>query len=153
MNPKLLLSNTTQQQVCDRGTYILLDKFTEVRGKGGKGVVLLNVPGGRTDFFSLDFGLPYVQLGAVYRDAVLAYAGTGGASATLGGQRMEWGVTAPAMASFSSRGPSPVGNNVIMKPDVTAPGVCVMCVLCVGAGVHNTCCSRADTWTMHVFYA
>jgi hypothetical protein len=31
---------------------------------------------------------------------------------------------APSMASFSSRGPFPVANGAVMKPDVTAPGGC-----------------------------
>lgn len=111
------------QQVCDRGTWLFVEKTSEVSRIGGKGLVLLNVPGGRTDLINHDIGLPYTHLTSQNRDAVLAYAGKATATASFG-FTVVGSVTAPVMARFSSRGPSPVRDNVLMKPDVTAPGVC-----------------------------
>jgi hypothetical protein len=88
-------------------------------------MVLMNVPGGRTDQFFVDFGLPYVHVTSAQRDTVLQYvqSSNSAATATLNPAKAKLGQTAPAMAEFSSRGPIPTANAVVLKPDVTAPGV------------------------------
>jgi hypothetical protein len=91
-------------------------------------LVLMNVPGGRTDQFFVGFGLPYVHVTSAQRDIVLQYVQSSrtAATATLNPAKAKLGQTAPAMAEFSSRGPIPTANAVVLKPDVTAPGVNVL---------------------------
>jgi hypothetical protein len=115
-------------QVCDRGTYLFADKVAEVKRVGGQAMVLMNVPDGRQGLISQDLEIEYIHLTATQRETVLAYLGSAAsATATLGATRFTFGVTAPAMADFSSRGPIPVANAVVMKPDITAPGECRPC--------------------------
>jgi hypothetical protein len=92
----------------------------------------MNIPGGRTDLYgSLDSELPHVHLTVAHRETVLAYTSSsagsgnpgGAATATIQAATIKLGETAPAMADFSSRGPIPVANGVVLKPDITAPGV------------------------------
>lgn len=109
--------------MCDRGTYLFTEKVAEVKRVGGQAMVLMNVPGGREDLITHDLEIEYIHLTATQREAVLAYLGSAAsATATLGATRLTFGVTAPAMAGFSSRGPIPIANALVMKPDITAPG-------------------------------
>lgn len=113
---------------CDRGGGLTIkSKADEVLRIGAAGFVLMNIPGGRTDLYgSLDSELPHVHLTVAHRETVIAYtlaSAAGGATATIQAATIKLGETAPAMADFSSRGPIPVANGVVMKPDITAPGV------------------------------
>lgn len=108
-------------QVCNQGlSYVT--QADEVMRVGGKAMVVLN-----DQYFDrlvppISTAIPYVQLLAKYRDTVLQYARTTGASATVGALTVKRGMTAPAMAWFSSRGPARAGGGWVMKPDITAPG-------------------------------
>jgi hypothetical protein len=130
--------NRTQPraQICDRGDYTIDTKAGEVLAAGGSGMVLVNVPEGRTNLFATNFAVPYVHLEALHRDEVVAYAAAAGATATLGVQVILFNATAPAMAEFSSRGPAIASRGLVLKPDITAPGVpcCVARGLCVRGG-------------------
>jgi hypothetical protein len=70
----------------------------------------------------MPLGIPYVHLLAEYYDQVVQYTSTPEATATVGAVTLVKNVTAPAMASFSSKGPAAAGAGVVMKPDITAPG-------------------------------
>lgn len=103
---------------------MIKDKVQEMLRIGGKALVLLNVPGGRTDQLQVAMGVPFSNLRVDQRDTVLQYikSAKAGASGTVEGATVKLGKLAPSMASFSSRGPIPLANAVVMKPDVTAPG-------------------------------
>lgn len=111
-------------QACDRGGYVFQDKWNEASRVGAQLMVIMNVPGGNQTVFDLDLQLPYLHLTVAQRQALLTYVSTAGAAAkaTLEVAQFKLGRTAPAMASFSSRGPIPIANAVLMKPDITAPG-------------------------------
>lgn len=112
--------------VCDRGVSARLDKGKEVKRAGGTAMVLVNVPGGATGVTEDLHVLPAVHLESTAWSALHAYGSGGGQpTAALGAAVRTDGVTAPVMASFSSRGPSfatPFG----LKPDIAAPGVAVI---------------------------
>ncbi|MDP2293400.1 MAG: S8 family serine peptidase [Actinomycetota bacterium] len=111
--------------VCDRGVNARTDKSLAVRDAGGVGMVLVN-----TSVNSLNADVHYVptvHLQSTDRAAVRAYAATVGATATIAPGVITTGqVTAPTMASFSSRGPLLAGGGDLLKPDITAPGVDVL---------------------------
>lgn len=109
-------------QACDRGGNLFTDKTAEVLRVGGSAMVILHVPGGRTDMVSTSLGIPYVMLTVDQRGTVVQYARKAGAQATVSALEARRGVTAPAMAEFSSRGPAAAGNGIVLKPDITAPG-------------------------------
>lgn len=111
--------------VCDRGTNARVEKSQEVKRAGGVGMILVNVPGGATDLADDAHFVPSVHLGSDAYAAVHAYAGTAGATASIGVSAQTPGVIAPVMASFSSRGPN-LANPNVLKPDLTAPGVSVL---------------------------
>lgn len=117
------------QQACDRGTYLLVQKAAEVKRIGGQAMVLMNVPDGRQSLLTQDIGIDYIHLTPAQRGTVLAYVDSvAAATATLGATRLKV-VTAPQMADFSSRGPIPIANAILMKPDITAPGEYTTCVM------------------------
>jgi len=112
-------------QVCNQGVDLGIYPDTqaaEVMRVGGKAMVVLNDRYYNGLVETMSTAIPYIQLLAEYRDALLQYVQTAGATATVGALTAKRGVTAPAMARFSSRGPSPAGGGVVMKPDITAPG-------------------------------
>lgn len=111
--------------VCDRGVNARVEKSQEVKRAGGVGMVLVNTA---PSSVNADLHVvPTVHLDSPARAAVLAYAATTDATASLSqGVASVGTVTAPLMASFSSRGPLRAGNGDLLKPDITAPGVDVL---------------------------
>ncbi|MBF0672002.1 MAG: S8 family serine peptidase [Salinibacterium sp.] len=111
--------------VCERGVSARVDKSAEVARAGGIGVVLIN-----PSFSSLDLDthvIPTVHLDADTHAAVLAYAATPDATATLLPENLTGVETpTPQVAGFSSRGPIEVDGSDIIKPDISAPGVGIL---------------------------
>ena len=114
--------------VCDRGNNARAEKSQVVKDAGGKGMVLVNVPGG-ADSLDNDFhAVPTVHLASAHRAAVLAYVQGGkDRPISLIGKNTT-GVTTPVpqIAGFSSRGPMLADGSDIMKPDIAAPGVAIL---------------------------
>ena len=119
LSPKLVKGKIV---VCERGINSRTQKGEQVKKAGGAGMLLLNTEDEGEELFADPHILPATSLGASAGKAIKNYIGsakTPTASVTFKG--MVYGNTAPAMAAFSSRGPSLIGPDVI-KPDVTAPG-------------------------------
>jgi hypothetical protein len=109
--------------ICDRGVNARLEKSQVVNDAGGVGAVLVNVT---TNSVNADVhSIPTVHLQANYRDALLAYAETADPTASIlpGENAGSLAPEPPAIAGFSSRGPSPVADGDLLKPDIAAPGV------------------------------
>ncbi|MGW1345536.1 S8 family serine peptidase [Kribbella sp. NPDC002412] len=110
--------------VCDRGGNARVDKSLQVKNAGGVGMILLNITPGTLD--SDLHSVPTVHLDDKAAPEVKAYVGgTANPTATISaGTPVR--VTAPKVASSSSRGPSLAGNGDLLKPDVMAPGTNVL---------------------------
>ncbi|GAA0589627.1 S8 family serine peptidase [Kribbella sandramycini] len=109
--------------VCDRGGNARVDKSAQVKAVGGVGMILVNITPGTLD--SDLHTVPSVHLDDKAAPAVKAYAAGAGATAEISaGTAVR--VTAPKVASSSSRGPSPAGNGDLLKPDFMAPGTNVL---------------------------
>ncbi len=109
--------------VCDRGVNGRVEKGTVVADAGGVGMVLVNVtPAGVVSDIQ---DVPTVHLEANYRPALLAYAETASPTASIiaGDNTGSTTPEPPAIAGFSSRGPSLAAGGDLLKPDITAPGV------------------------------
>ncbi len=108
--------------VCERGAVARTAKSAEVARAGGAGMILLNTaPDGRdADLHSV----PTVHLPDTDAADVTAYVGTAGATAALlpGDRTGEPSPALPAVAGFSSRGPSRAVGGDVLKPDISAPG-------------------------------
>ncbi|MEU4290282.1 S8 family serine peptidase [Kribbella sp. NPDC026596] len=136
--------------VCDRGVNARVDKSLQVKNAGGVGMILLNITPG-----TLDADLhtvPTVHLDDKAAPAVKAYVGgTANPTATIGaGTPVR--VTAPKVASSSSRGPSPAGNGDLLKPDLMAPGTNVLAATTVfsAAGGEYAFMSGTSMSTPHI---
>ncbi|HQR48912.1 MAG TPA: S8 family peptidase [Steroidobacteraceae bacterium] len=106
--------------VCDRGTNARVDKSLAVQEAGGVGMILVNTS---PNSLNADFhSVPTVHLQNTDRAAVLAYAATSGATATINTVVFDYSTPAPYTASFSSRGPLTAGAGDLLKPDIIAPG-------------------------------
>ncbi len=111
--------------VCDRGVNGRTEKSREVQRAGGVGMVLAN-----TSPNSLNADVhfvPTVHVDEVTGAAIKAYvSGTPNPTAALSAGVQEFGVKAPQVAAFSSRGPAVAAEGDLLKPDIMAPGVDVL---------------------------
>ncbi len=114
--------------LCERGgsadTNARVDKSAAVREAGGVGVVIANVAANslNADLHSL----PTVHVDHTAFPGLAAYAATPGATASLAQATVVLNAPAPAVAAFSSRGPSLAGGGDILKPDFMLPGVDIL---------------------------
>jgi hypothetical protein len=149
--------------LCDRGVNARVDKSKAVEQAGGKGMVLVN-----TSPNSLNADLHYVPTvhvnGCVAADdpatpdvveadcsertALRAYAGTAGATASIGA--VSGAAAAPKMAAFSSRGPLLGASGDLLKPDVSAPGVDVLAAVSPDSGREFDLLSGTSMSSPHV---
>ena len=112
--------------LCKRGVYDRVAKSLAVDQAGGVGMILYNANDAQSQDTD-NHWVPTVHVTYTQGLAIKAYIASAGASATariVGGQLAKF-AAAPSMASFSSRGPDVVAEDLI-KPDVTAPGVQVL---------------------------
>jgi hypothetical protein len=106
--------------VCDRGVNARVNKSFAVRTAGGVGMILVNTS---PSSINADFHfVPTVHLADTVRSAVVAYAATASAQATIAKATLVYDVPAPFTAAFSSRGPLLAGAGDLLKPDLIAPG-------------------------------
>lgn len=110
--------------LCDRGVNARINKSLAVKEAGGVGMVLVNTSAIGTNA-DLHF-VPSVHLEVTDRAAAKAHAATAGATANVNAATINFSAPAPAIAAFSSRGPSNAAGGDILKPDVSAPGVDVL---------------------------
>jgi subtilisin family serine protease len=111
--------------VCERGgaapANARVDKSVAVGNAGGVGVVVANVAAGASINADLH-SIPAIHVDNVAGAAIAAYAQTAGATATIAQAVVNANEPAPAVAGFSSRGPSLAGGGDILKPDFMLPG-------------------------------
>jgi subtilisin family serine protease len=111
--------------VCERGgaapANARVDKSAAVKNAGGVGVVVANVAAGASVNADLH-SLPAVHVDNVAGGTIATYAQTAGATATIAQATVNGNEPAPAVAGFSSRGPSLAGGGDILKPDFMLPG-------------------------------
>jgi len=108
---------------CARGAIARTDKSLAVEEAGGVGMVLYN-----TEPNSLNADIhhvPTVHVDEFAGEQIVEYAEQPDATASLSG-RFEFGVLAPHVAEFSSRGPALAHEGDLLKPDIMAPGVDVL---------------------------
>ncbi|KAM7275556.1 hypothetical protein ACFE04_017422 [Oxalis oulophora] len=112
--------------VCIRGLNGRNEKGEVVKKAKGSGMLLVNSKNGGEELFADAYVLPASALGAKAGEEIGKYLNS---SHTPTAQIIFKGTTfdnlAPVMAAFSSRGPNPVGPDVI-KPDITAPGMNIL---------------------------
>lgn len=112
---------------CDRGVFDRVAKGAEVKRAGGAGMVMTNT---NANSINGDYHLvPSVHVVVDHRAAIIAYAGTAGATAKilpLNDAELRVAPQVPEIADFSSRGPSVTTDGDILKPDIAAPGVDVL---------------------------
>lgn len=112
--------------ICQRGLNSRTGKGEQVKLAGGAGMLLLNSDKEGEELIADAHVLPAATLGASAGKAVKKYVNsTKRPTASIVFKGTVFGNPAPVIASFSSRGPSLVGHDVI-KPDVTAPGVNIL---------------------------
>ena len=111
--------------VCERGgaapANARVDKSAAVKNANGVGVVVANVAAGASINADLHT-IPAIHVDNVAGAAIATYAQTAGATATIAQAVVNANEPAPAVAGFSSRGPSIAGGGDILKPDFMLPG-------------------------------
>ncbi len=109
--------------VCDRGIIPRVEKSGAVAQAGGAAMVLANV---NPDSVDADFhAVPTVHLDVAAADALKRYVrDTEDPTASLDPNASDT-TPSPQVAAFSSRGPA-AGDDSVLKPDLTAPGVGVL---------------------------
>lgn len=124
LDPALMPAGATIV-VCDRGVVDRTAKSAEVARVGGVGMVLTNPSPSSIDPDA--HPIPSVHVDARFREPIVAYAATPGATVTLAdGNSTAYEPPTPALAGFSSRGPVLADGSDILKPDITAPGVAIL---------------------------
>jgi len=94
-----------------------------VKRAGGLFMIIMDTPDSNQGYSAVTYGLPTIHLPVQARTTVISYAMQArNPTAQYVGRTIRYDAVAPAMARFSSRGPVPVANGAVMKPDVTAPG-------------------------------
>jgi subtilisin family serine protease len=123
--------------ICDRGVNDRVEKSAVVKDAGGVGMVLVNVTPNSLN--SDVHSVPTVHLQNTYRAALLAYAETADPTASILAGENAGSTTPvpPAIAGFSSRGPSLVADGDLLKPDIAAPGVDVNAATAPEGGIGN----------------
>ncbi|KAJ9188403.1 hypothetical protein P3X46_003762 [Hevea brasiliensis] len=112
--------------VCEKGMNGRTAKGEQVKLAGGAGMLLINTEGQGEEHLADAHVLPATSLGASAGRAIKKYVNsTKRPTASITFRGTTYGNRAPAMAAFSSRGPSSVAPDVI-KPDVTAPGLNIL---------------------------
>ncbi len=121
--------------LCQRGGVNRIDKSQAVKQAGGVGMIQWN-PTPNT--LNADFHfVPSVHVDTAAGTAIKAYiAGTASPTAALSAGTAVT-VEAPAMADFSSRGPSKSSNGDLLKPDILAPGNDVIAAVAPGGHAGN----------------
>jgi len=109
--------------ICDRGVSPRVEKSEVVADADGVGMILVN-PSPNSLNADVHF-VPTVHLPDIDRAALLAYAETPDPTASIlaGDNTGSTTPEPPAIAGFSSRGPSLAADGDLLKPDITAPGV------------------------------
>lgn len=115
--------------VCNRGTYALVEKASNVKGGGAGGVIIANtLADGRTTLFDIAYDLPAVHINITETTTLMTWLGTGtghmAAIEAATATRTLDPTLGDIMADFSSRGPNTTFD--VLKPDVIAPGVAVL---------------------------
>lgn len=112
--------------LCERGTNGRVEKGLAVRDAGGVGMVLVNDEASGESLIADAHVLPAVILGNSALAPLREYiTSLGNASAVFDFTGTVYGIAAPQMASFSSRGPNYPAPDVL-KPDITGPGVNIL---------------------------
>lgn len=108
-----------------RGTCTFTTKVRAAESLGAIGTVVFNNVAGDPTAMGHDGTNPFPTIPAVMvsNDYGMALAGHSGTDLTVGGPQSEQPGTADIIAGFSSRGPAPTPDGLIVKPDMTAPGV------------------------------
>ncbi|KAJ4423334.1 hypothetical protein N0V82_002062 [Gnomoniopsis sp. IMI 355080] len=112
--------------LCERGTNARTEKGVVVRDAGGLGMVLVNDEASGESLIGDAHVLPAIALGHSALAPLKEYIqSSANASAVFELTGTVYGVAAPQMAGFSSRGPNFPAPD-ILKPDITGPGVNVV---------------------------
>ncbi|GLJ43702.1 hypothetical protein SUGI_0909950 [Cryptomeria japonica] len=121
--------------LCDRGVNARVEKGAVVKAAGGLAMILANSDDEGAELVADAHLLPATTVSAKDGNTIKEYIfSTKSPKATIGFNGTILGVKpAPAMAAFSSRGPSSVTPQ-ILKPDITAPGVNILAAWTPNAG-------------------